>query len=157
MRSLAWLSLLSWMLANLLSSRPRAARACSTLGLLALLLHSALAFQLRYAWSHTLAARETARQSEALLGWSTGAEIFANYLFLAVWGGEVAWAWLAPRGYRARPRLVRDAVRGLFLLMFVSGAIVFAHGPLRLLGVAAVLAVMGAWYRGDEATPRDDV
>src|SRR5688572_9626955 len=156
MRATAWLSLLAWTAANL-DARPRAARWWSALGLLALLAHSALAFELRYAWSHALAARETASQSQALLGFSTGLEIFANYLFLVVWGADVGWAWLSPRGYSARPRLWRDAVRGLFLLMFVSGAIVFVRGPLRFLGAAAVLAVVAAWYRGREASLHHDV
>src|SRR6185503_8161644 len=93
--------------------------------------------------------RETARQSEALFGWSSGLEIFGNYAFLAFWAGEVAWAWLSLPSYLARPRLARDASRALFLLMFASGAVVFAHGAGRLLGTCATLAVVWAWYRGE--------
>jgi hypothetical protein len=153
LRATARLSLLGWTAANLLEARPRAARVASTLGLLALVAHSALAFHERYAWSHTLAARETARQSEALFGWSSGFEIFANYAFLLVWAAELAWAWRSLPGYVARPRFLRDASRGFFLVMFGSGAIVFAEDGWRLLGAAAVLAVVVAWYRGD-GTPR---
>jgi len=149
LRATAWLSLLGWTAANLLAARPRLARTAGTLGLLALAAHSALAFHVRYAWSHALAARETARQSEALFGWSSGLEIFGNYAFLAFWAGEVAWAWLSLPSYLARPRLARDASRALFLLMFASGAVVFAHGAGRLLGTCATLAVVWAWYRGE--------
>lgn len=148
LRSTAWLSLLGWTVASGLESRPRAARWASSLGLLALLLHTALAFEVRHAWSHALAARETARQTEALFGWSSGGEVFVNYLFLLVWTAEVAWAWLSPEAFAGRPRAVTHVIRGFFLLMFVNGAIVFVRGPLRFLGAAAILAVLLAWYRG---------
>jgi hypothetical protein len=37
--------------------------------------------------------------------------------------------------------------RAVFAFMFVNGAIVFAHGFGRVLGVAAVLVAAGAWLR----------
>lgn len=147
LRSTAWLSLLGWTVASGLESRARAARWASTMGLLSLLAHTALAFEVRHAWSHALAARETARQTEAFFGWSFGAEVFVNYLFLLVWTAEVAWAWLSPEAFASRPRAVTHVIRGFFLLMFVNGAIVFVRGPMRLLGAAAILAVLRAWYR----------
>lgn len=157
LRSTAWLSLLGWTLASCLESRPRAARWASTLGLLLLAVHTAVAFEVRYAWSHGLAARETARQTEALFGWSFGGELLVNYLFLFVWTAEVAWWWLSSETWRRRPRALTSVSRGFFLLMFVNGAIVFARGPLRLLGAAAILAVLFAWQRGDGArTPATD-
>lgn len=151
LRGTAWFSLLGWTIASCLESRPRAARWASTLGLFLLVGHTALAFQIRYAWSHALAARETARQTEALVGWSFGAEVFVNYLFLLVWSVDVAWWWLSAETYRQRPPALTRFIRGFFLLMFANGAVVFVHGPLRLLGAAAVLGVVWAWYRGDSA------
>jgi hypothetical protein len=151
LRSSAWLSLVGWTVANWLESRPRAARCASSLGVLMLAVHTALAFEIRYAWSHALAARETARQTEVLFGWSSGAEVFVNYLFLLVWTADVAWWWLSIETYRQRPPALTRAVRGFFLLMFASGAVVFVRGPLRLLGAAAILAAAWAWYRGARA------
>jgi hypothetical protein len=153
LRATAFLGLLCWTAATSMASRPRAVRLASTLGFLAVLAHVALAFEERYGWSHALAASDTARETEAVFGSSTGLEIFANYAFLLVWAAELAWAWVALPGYVARPRLLRDASRALFLVMFGSGAIVFAEDGWRLLGTAAVLAVVVAWYRGD-GTPR---
>jgi hypothetical protein len=153
LRAAALLSLLCWTAANVMAARPRAARLASTLGLLAVLAHVALAFEERYAWSHALAASDTARETEAVFGASTGLEIFANYAFVLIWAAELLWAWASLPGYLGRPRRVRDASRALFLVMFGSAAIVFAESAWRLLGALAVLVVVAAWYRGDE-TPR---
>lgn len=152
LRATAWIGLLGWSAANLVAARPRVARVAYTGAWLAVLAHTLLAFEERYAWSHALAARDTARETEAVFGMSTGLEIFANYAFLLAWAAELVWAWGSPAGYLARPRFVRDASRALFLVMFGSGAIVFADGAWRLLGAAAVLSVVWAWYR-DAAVP----
>lgn len=152
LRATAWISLVAWAASE--SARPRASnrradrsRAAFTLGWLALVVHSALAFELRHGWSHAAALRDTARQTEALLGRSFGAGLFVNYFFLALWTLEAAWWWLAAQRYRGRDSRLDWSVRAFFLFMFLNGAVVFAHGPLRALGAAAVLLVAGSWYR----------
>jgi hypothetical protein len=75
-----------------------------------------------------------------------GGGLFVNYFFLALWTLEAAWWWLAPASYRAVVA-ARGGVRAFFLFMFLNGAVVFAHGPLRALGAAAVLLVAWSWYR----------
>ena len=97
--------------------------------------------------SHAAALRDTARQTEALVGWAFGGGLFVNYFFLALWAFEAGWWWLAPASYRGRRRRFDQGVCAFFLLMFLNGAVVFAHGPLRLLGAAAVLLVAWSWYR----------
>jgi len=119
-----------------------------TAGGLCLLAHSALAFHLRHDWSHDAALRDTARQTEALTGLAFGGGLLVNYLFLALWIVELAWWWKAPTTYRRRAPELDGVVRAFFLFMFVNGAIVFAHGPVRVLGALAVIAVAWAWYRG---------
>ena len=155
LRATAWASLLAWTASEWLKStavavsvRGTRARAFSTAGVLALCAHSALAFHTRYGWSHEAARRETARQTEAVTGLAFGGGLYVNEVFLIVWFVEVLWWWRAAARYRSRGRALEWPVRAFFLLMFVSGAIVFAHGPVRLAGIAAVLAVAWAWYRG---------
>jgi hypothetical protein len=60
----------------------------------------------------------------------------------------VVWWWLLPASFRARPRALDAAVRLFLLFIFVNGAVVFADGAIRLLGIAAVLALALAWYVG---------
>jgi len=153
LRATAWISLVAWAAsewARTRSSNPRgdaSGRAAFTLGWLALASHSALAFELRHGWSHAAALRDTARQTEALFGRSFGVGLFVNYFFLALWTLEAAWWWLAAARYRFRDRRLDWSVRAFFLFMFVNGAVVFARGPLRGLGAAAVLLVAWSWYR----------
>jgi len=144
----AWVSLVAWATAEWRRARaPRAARLAFTLGFVALVLHSLAAFHARYGGSHALALADTARQTERATGRALGAGLYVNYGFLALWAVEVLLWWRAPASYRARPRALAWSVRVAFVFMFVNGAIVFAGGPVRALGVACVLAVLGAWYR----------
>jgi hypothetical protein len=152
LRVTAWASLIAWAASEWARSRggPRASqsgRAAFTIGGLSLVAHSALAFELRHGWSHAAALRDTARQTEALVGWTFGGGLFVNYFFLVLWTFEAGWWWLAPASYRGRRRRFDEVVRAFFLFMFLNGAVVFAHGPLRLLGAAAVLLVAWSWYR----------
>jgi len=155
LRGTAWSSLLVWAASEWLRCSSRApspgearARALFTAGGLALLAHSALAFHLRYGWSHEAALQDTARQTEALTGLAFGGGLLVNYAFLALWIVESAWWWRAPATYRRRAPALDVSVRAFFLFMFVNGAVVFAHGPVRVLGALAVIAVAWAWYRG---------
>jgi hypothetical protein len=155
LRGTAWLSLLAWAASEWLkggagarSRRDGTARALFTGGALALLVHSALAFHFRYGWSHGAAVLDTARQTEAVTGLGFGGGLFVNEVFLLLWSLEAAWWWRHPVRYRSRGRAIAWAVRAFFLMMFVSGAVVFARGPVRLAGVAAIVTVGWAWYRG---------
>src|SRR5262245_46473998 len=152
LRTTAWLSLIAWTAAEWL--RPgdprrdgRPARWAFTAGAVALLVHIGTAFQVRHGWSHAAAMQHVEKTTLEVTGISVGAGIFVNYLFLALWTLEAAWWWLAPAGYRSRAAALDWTVRGFFLFMFVNGGIVFVPGPLRWLGVAAVLVVLLAWYR----------
>jgi hypothetical protein len=155
LRATAWASLLAWACSERLKSatgaawpRESRARALFAGGLVALAVHSVLALGLRYGWSHAAAARDTARQTEEVTGLGFTGGLYVNELFLLLWAVELLWWWHDPSGYRGRGRAFEWPVRAFFLTMFVSGAIVFAHGPVRWAGAAAVLAVAWAWYRG---------
>jgi hypothetical protein len=142
LRGTAWISLAAWA-----ASEWRRSRALFVAGGVALLAHSAVAFHVRYGWSQQAALLDTREQTRAVTGLAFGGGLIVNYLFLLLWLAEIVWWWRSPAGYLARPPLLDRAIRAFFLFMFLNGAVVFASGPVRALGVAAVLAVAWAWYR----------
>ena len=156
LRATAWLSLAAWVASEaiLSTARPRReerARASFTFGALALLLHTGLALHWRHAWSQADAMREIARQSAEVTGIAFGSGLFVNYAFVAFWLAEaVAW-WFRPSRFLARSAGARWASRAVYVFMFVNGAIVFGHGPVRVFGTIAILAVCLCWYRAGAA------
>ena len=153
MRAAAWLSLGAWAAGEWWrAAEPadpvrRRARAAWTLGAAALLAHTALAFQVRHAWSHQLASDAIARRTQDVVGLTWAGGIWINYLFAALWLAEAAWWWAHPAGFLARPRAATWAVRLVFLTMFVNGAIVFAEGPVVAAGLLATGLVLLSWRR----------
>jgi hypothetical protein len=151
LRGPAWISLLAWMTGEVRRTWSDAGsvrgRWAWTLGAVAMLAHTAVAFHVRHDWSHGAAQADTARQTREMTGLDWGGGLFVNYAFLLVWAGDVVWWWLSPTAFRHRPRSIDLAVRGFLLFMFVNGAIVFVPGPMRILGVLALSVVVAAWYR----------
>jgi hypothetical protein len=101
---------LVWMLRG----RWRWARWASTAGVVAYLAHVWCAFAFSYEWSHAVAYRETARQTGELFGVAWGGGLWLNYLFTAVWVGEVVF-W--------RPR-IRWWAHAFLAFMIVNGTVV---------------------------------
>ena len=127
----------------------RLARVIWSAAALAYLAHVVAAFQYVHGWSHQAAVVETARQTRELFGMDTGVGIWFNYLFTVMWVIDVAWWWLDPIGYVRRSGLVSAAVHGFMAFMFFNGAVVFAHGPTRWIGLAATLLIPVWWmWRG---------
>jgi hypothetical protein len=148
----AALSIVAWATAEWLKrrgahDRDRAARVLWTASVLLLGAHTLAAFHFIHGWSHRAAAAETARQTAALTGIDWGGGVFVNYAFLSVWVADAAWWWVAPASHRRRSHAIETALSLFFVFMFVNGAIVFAHGAMRVLGVAAVTVVLWSWYR----------
>jgi len=161
MRAAAWLSLAAWAAGEWWRASEdadperRRARVAWTIGALALLAHTALAFQVRHAWSHQHASDAIARRTEEIVGIAWAGGIWINYLFAALWMGEAAWWWARPAGFLGRPRAALWSVRLVFLTMFVNGAIVFAEGPVVAAGLLATGIVLLSWCRGVlQAEPR---
>jgi len=160
-RGTAWLSLLAWAVSEwqLASDRSRhrsQARASFTLGALLLLVHTALSLKLRHGWSQADAWREIARQTEQMTGLAFGGGLLINYAFALFWLAEAAWWWRAPDGYVRRSATALRFSRAVFAFMFVNGAVVFAHGPMRLVGALVMLAVFASWYGPGRGGGRDD-
>ncbi len=114
-------------------------RAMWTAGCALFLAHAAAAFHFHHHWSHAAAEAETARQTQALFGVATGSGLWFNYAFALVWLIDAIWWWSAPARYAARPRWLHAAVHGFMAFMFFNGAVVFAAGPTRWLGLAATV------------------
>jgi hypothetical protein len=146
-----------WAAAEILKmTRPRSADAARQLWTMAAALaslHAVAAFHHVYGWSQAAAIGATAVQTAAVTGLAWGGGLFVNYAFLTIWMTDVAWWWIAPASYHQRPAIVERGRRWIFVFMFVNGAIVFAGGVARLVGVVAVCAVCVAWALRP-ATPR---
>jgi hypothetical protein len=121
------------------------ARWAWTLGCVAYLGHVFCAFEFRHGWSHAAAYGETARRTEEMSGLDWGGGLYLNYLFTAVWVGDVLWWWLAPGGYERRPRWLGGMVPGFLGFMAFNGAVVFAAGPVRWASLAACAALAVLW------------
>ena len=125
-------------------TQPRFARAMRwvwTLGCLLALAHAVCAFQFVHGWSHAAALEATARQTQQLLGIAYGGGLYWNYAFLLVWSLDAAWWWVLPAAYLNRSRWWGVPVHGFLGFMAFNGAIVFARGPIRWVGLAACLGL----------------
>jgi hypothetical protein len=129
------------------------ARLWWNLGALLMVAHSAVAFLVFYSGSHAAALAATARQTAALMGVAAGAGLYVNYAFLTLWVADATWWWAAPASYLRRRSAVGATIRGVFFFMFLNGAVIFADGWMRVLGVAACAAVAAAWVRKRRLSP----
>jgi hypothetical protein len=141
-RASVWLAVLCYPAgpAGRLGRLPRLARAAWTAGCLAFLVHVAASFHVHYGWSHTVALRETARQTAELTGHAVGAGLYVNYLFAALWALDALWWWRDPRSHRGRAAAIDLGLHAFLLFVLFNGTVVFARGPVRWLGAAATLA-----------------
>src|SRR5687767_2113131 len=155
-RGVMILSTVAWAVGEALMRRSaaldRAARAIWTLGIALAALHVVLAFHLVYLWNHDAAVAATTRQMIDRFGWSWRGAIYINYLFLAVWTADVCWWWVAPRSRAARAPWLETARRIGFVIMFFNGAVLFATGVGRLVGIASLTLVLIAPRSGRAGT-----
>jgi hypothetical protein len=123
------------------------ARVMWTAGCLFYLAHVYGAFQFVHGWSHAAAYAETARQTEEVFGLHWGGGIHFNYAFTILWPADVIWWWTDSEGYGRRPRWVSTSVHAFLAFMFFNGAVVFASGPVRWLGVGATVLLLVWWSK----------
>jgi hypothetical protein len=134
------LSVLCWAAGEVLQSR-----GWWTAGAVLALIHSAAAFGLFYDWNHETARTLTAEQTAALTGIRFSGGIYVNYVFLAVWFADAAWWWMSTRSYHRRAPAISLLVRGFIFFIIVNGAIVFADGWARAVGLVSSSAVVISW------------
>lgn len=148
LRATIWLSVLAWAASEVLRrtgpADRRAVRAAYSAGALLLAIHIVIAFQTTHGWSHAAAYAETARRTALMTGVASGAGLYLNYLFAAFWMADATWWWIRPAGRATRSRGIDLAGFGFFVFMMVNGAVIFAAGPMRLAGAAAVAAAIAA-------------
>lgn len=147
----AWVTLLLWCSGECLRARSHdehgaAPRIAWTLGAIALALHILAAFAFRHQWSHTAAVMETAQQTSEVFGIRWGGGVWINYGLAMWWGLDVVAVWCVPK-WQHRWVHYERLRRGVFLFLWFNAAVVFAHGPSRLLGIVACTAVVVAWAR----------
>ena len=140
------LSTVAWAIGEALMRRSaaldRVARAVWTAGIALAAVHVILAFHLVYGWNHEAAVEATTQQMTDVVGWGWRSAIHVNYVFLALWAADVCWWWFAPRSHGSRPTRVETIRRIIFAVMFFNGAVVFATGFGRLVGIASLVVVL---------------
>jgi hypothetical protein len=118
----------------------------SLAGVLAAAAHFALAFDGRHDWSHASAVEETARQAAAVYGLDWGGGVYANYAFLGVWALDL-WRWrVAARRGVSRSGWGTWLARAFYFIVILNGAVIFAGGWRRWVGVALVTWLAAAWW-----------
>lgn len=149
-RGSVWLALIAYAIGAgmMLRVRGRAAARCVwTIGCALFLVHVVCAFGFYHGWSHAAALDATARQTGEMTGVRWGGGLFLNYVFALAWLGDVLWWWLAPESHARRSQRLAAVWHGFFFFMVFNGAVVFANGPVRWLGLVICGGVAGLWLR----------
>jgi hypothetical protein len=141
-------------LAAWITTRRPVARAAWTTGFLVYLGHVFAAFQFRHHWSHASAYQETARQTAELFGTYSGAGLYLNYLFTAVWALDVIWLWRSEQTYFRRPRWGSAAIHGFMAFLFFNASVVFVSGWPRWMGLAVTVSLVTLWFTRMKRPPR---
>lgn len=140
------LATVAWALGEALMRRQpefdRLARTIWTAGIALALVHVLLAFEFVYGWDHGAAIAATTRQTSEVMDVNFRGGIFVNYAFLLIWFADVCWWWLSPESHASRSRRLEFGRLALFAFMFFNGAIVFASGAGRWIGIASLVLVL---------------
>ena len=134
------------------------------LGALLAAVHLLAAFHFVHHWSHALAVIETARRTQAQIGFAVGAGVWFNYAFVAIWGLDVLQVWALPQlkrlpwfretslirflgvtGSSRIQRCWRWLVDSYLLLIAFPATVIFETGAIRWAGIVmtVVLVVLG--------------
>ena len=117
-----------------------------TTGSVALVAHFVCAFHFYHGWSQASAYRETARQTDAVVGFNWGGGLFINYFVLIAWVVDISLWWLKGLdSYRRRPWQVLVAWHAFLLFIIFNATIVFKTGVVRWIGVALCAVICLGW------------
>ncbi len=105
--------------------------------------HVLSAFAFYHHWSHEHAFRDTAEKTQEALGMPFGYGIYVNHLFTLLWTADVAWSWLSPQSFAARPRWVTISIHAFMLFIAINGLLVFKEGMLRWVSTAVLVGLAG--------------
>ncbi|HEY1784227.1 MAG TPA: hypothetical protein VGG30_01715 [Pirellulales bacterium] len=115
------------------------ARWCWTWGLICFLVHLGMAFHYFHYWSHAHAFERTRQVAHV------GEGIYISYLFTVLWGADVVYWWLNPRGYASRPAWIDRTLHAFMLFIVLNGMVVFESGPIRWAGLLGLAVLAVAW------------
>jgi hypothetical protein len=139
------------------AGKPRTARLAWTFGFFLYLAHVATAFHFRHHWSHDAAYEETARQTAELFGIHSGAGLYCNYAFTAVWAFDVIWIWWNAETYRQRRGWITVIIHSFMAFLFFNAIVVFVSGWIRWIGLAMTIALGILWWRKARRRPGYEV
>ncbi len=152
-RGSIWFAMVAYAIGLFLFSRnnPKwlhAARLAWTTGGIALIAHFVCAFHFYHDWSHVLAYRDTARQTNEVVGINWGGGLFINYLVLALWIMDVGWWWLSGiDSYRNRNWLWVIVWHAFLIFIIFNATVVFKDGVVRWVGLVMSLFLLVSWVR----------
>lgn len=106
--------------------------------------HTATALHAFHAGSLNEAIESTARRTEELFGVRVGGGVYVNYLFVAVWWMDTLWRW---RIRDTKHRTTEIAIDFFLILIAFFGAIVFANGTIRYLGIGTIALWIWAYRK----------
>lgn len=129
------------------------ARLLWTLACVALLAHVASAFYFYHGWSHEAAYRDTAQQTDEVVGINSGGGLYVNYALLIFWILDVVWWWsVGLDAYRNRATIISVAWHGFLFFIVFNATVVFADGLLRWAGLLLCLSLCVVWLFSRQQT-----
>ena len=131
----------------------RLERGLWTVGCILLWAHVAVAFAVYHHWSHDDAYTRTARETAQAVGIDWGGGLYFNYLCLLLWTFDVIWWWARPTAYRGRSWIWQFFLQAYLAFMAINATVVFGHGVVRYLGIAATLTVVWLVWRRLRSLP----
>jgi hypothetical protein len=150
--TLLYVSALALRLAARDSRAMQWARIMWTAGFVCYLAHVYGAFEFFHGWSHAAAYADTARQTAEQFGLNWGGGLYFNYVFTVVWAADVIWWWRGVERYEKRPLWISLAIQGFLGFMFFNGAVVFAAGFSRWLGIIAIPPLVWLWWKSPRSS-----
>jgi len=137
------------------SRRGELARWCWTLGWTTYLVHLATAFHHYHGWSYVRAVEHVRVVS------GVGEGIYASHLFTLLWTLDVAWWWLRPASYAARPGWIDRGLHGFMLFMVFNATVVYEEGFIRWAGLFLTEGLVRLWVlrvacRGERPVPKTE-
>ena len=159
-RATIWITLVAYAAGTtafaLSRGRPKwdsTARLLWTLACVALLAHVASAFYFYHGWSHEAAYRDTARQTDEVVGINWGGGLYVNYALLLFWILDIGWWWSAGLdAYRNRATIISVAWHGFLIFIVFNATVVFGNGFVRWVGLLICTWLCVVWLLAKQRT-----
>lgn len=146
-RGSAWLVVAIYVVALILEFRRtcvHSRRMVWTLGAICLTAHMMWTIFAVHHGSLKEAYAHTAQKTQQFIGIPIGEGLYINFAMLGFWLADVTAWWIAPAWTEIRRKFVWP-MHAIFGFLFFNAAIVFASGPSRIFGIAAVIVAVSAW------------